>query len=151
MCGFVFVSMFVEFPAVKGWDKEERESGGYCNRELPSGSPFNPQMTYLDSFMFAWRRIKKALHFPFYRLGTHVSTALPESSNLNAFVRGDLVDCSRQRYKLVVSSYNELGEALQFFCSQQSPDYCTVSQRLLLAFQAKHLTLTPLCSGSPIL
>lgn len=50
-------------------------------------------------------------------------------SNLNAFVRGDSVDCSRQRYKLVVSSHNELGEALQFSCSQQSPDYCTVSQR----------------------
>lgn len=49
--------------------------------------------------------------------GVRVSAAaLPEKrSNLNAFVRGDLVDCSRQRYKLVVSSYNELGEALQFF------------------------------------
>lgn len=46
------------------------------------------------------------------------AAALPEKrSNLNAFVRGDLVDCSRQRYKLVVSSYNELGEALQFFSS----------------------------------
>lgn len=35
------------------------------------------KMTYLDSFMFAWRRIKKPLHFLFYRLGRHVSTALP--------------------------------------------------------------------------
>ena len=30
--------------------------------------------------------------------------------NLNAFVRGDFGDCGRPRYKLVVSSYNELFE-----------------------------------------
>lgn len=62
-------------------DKKQSESERLLQqRRLASGSPFNPQMTYLDSFMFAWRRIKKALHFPFYRLGTHVSAALPESA-----------------------------------------------------------------------
>ena len=60
--------------------KGERARGVATERQLASGSPFNPQMTYLDSFMFAWRRIKKALHFPFYRLGTHVSATLPESA-----------------------------------------------------------------------
>lgn len=87
---------------------------------------FNPQMTYLDSFMFAWRRIKKALHFPPLQAWYACQRRPPgKRSDLNAFVRGDLVDCSRQRYKLVVSSSNEVREALQFFCSQQSPDYCT--------------------------
>ncbi len=64
----------------KGRKQGERARGIATERRLASGSPFNPQMTYLDSFMFAWRRIKKALHFPFYRLGTHVSAALPESA-----------------------------------------------------------------------
>lgn len=64
----------------KGGGKGERARGIAKERQLAPGSPFNPQMTYLDSFMFAWRRIKKALHFPFYRLGTHVSAALPESA-----------------------------------------------------------------------
>lgn len=53
--------------------------GIFTERQLVSGSPFNSQMTYLDGFMFAWRRIKKAVHFPIYRLGTHVSSALPEN------------------------------------------------------------------------
>lgn len=99
---------------------------------LVSGSPFNSQMTYLDIFMFAWRRIKKAVHSPLQAGYACQRGPRWKSSNLNAFVRGDLVDCSRQKDKLVVSSYNELGEALQFFCSQRSPDYSTVSRELLL-------------------
>lgn len=46
--------------------KEKEKQRGVLQHSQPApGSPFNPQMTYLDSFMFAWRRIKKALHFPF--------------------------------------------------------------------------------------
>ena len=44
-----------------------------CSR-LP---PFNPQMTYLDSFMFAWRRIKKPLHSPLLAAATRVSAGPP--------------------------------------------------------------------------
>ncbi len=74
--------MFVQsFPVEKRVKNQgERARGIAAERQVASGSPFNPQMTYLDSFMFAWRRVKKALHFPFYRLGTHVSAALPESA-----------------------------------------------------------------------
>lgn len=70
--------VWAKFPAEKrvGGKKGERARAIATDRQPVPGSPFYSQMTYLDSFMFAWRRIKKALHFPFYRLGTHVSAAL---------------------------------------------------------------------------
>lgn len=46
-------------------------------------------MTYLDSFMFAWRRIKTD-SIPQLSVAIRVSALLVEKqSNLNAFVRGD--------------------------------------------------------------
>lgn len=36
-----------------------------------------------------------------------------------------------------MSSYNELGEALQFFRSHRSPDYSTVSQALPLVLEVE--------------
>lgn len=48
-------------------------------------------MTYLDSFMFAWRRIKTD-SIPQLCVAIRVSALLVEKqSNLNAFVRGDFL------------------------------------------------------------
>lgn len=49
------------------------------------------------------------------------AAGLAEELHLNARVRADLLDCSRQEDKLLVSSSNEAGEALQVSCH---PDDC---------------------------
>lgn len=76
--------------------------------------------------MFAYRRIKASYIPPFDCVAAGVRLPLAErQSNLNAFVRGDFVDCSRPCYKLVVSSYNELFEHCASL-GQQSHVDCTL-------------------------
>lgn len=90
----------------------------------------------------------KATSFPLLQAGYACQQSLLwKHSNLNTFVKGDLVDCSRQRYKLVVSSYNELGKALHFL-QPTDPWLLYCKSPLLLVLLVEDLTLTLPCSGN---